>query len=76
MIIMLRFLTIILVLSVIVCPCRAGSSALTTVAEIFAQRDLTANNTCALSLTGVVTMVDASRNMIVLQDATGAVALA
>ena len=75
MILMLRFLTLILILSVIVCPCRAGSSALTTVAEIFAQRDLSAHNTCALSLTGVVTMVDASRNMIVLQDATGAVAL-
>jgi signal transduction histidine kinase len=72
---MLRFLTMILILSVIVSPCRAGSPTLTTVAEIFAQRDLSANNTRALSLTGVVTMVDASRNMIVLQDATGAVAL-
>lgn len=72
---MLRFLTIILILSAIVCPCRAGSSALTTVAEISAQQDLSAHNTCALSLTGVVTLVDASRNMIVLQDATGAVAL-
>ena len=48
---------------------------MTTVAEIFAKQDLSANNTCALSLTGVVTLVDASRNMIVLQDATGAVAL-
>jgi signal transduction histidine kinase len=75
MILMFRFLTTILILSAIVCPCRAGSPALTTVAEIFAQRDLSANNTCALSLTGVVTLVDASRNMIVLQDATGAVAL-
>jgi signal transduction histidine kinase len=75
MIMMLRFLTIILILSAIVCPCRAGSSALTTVAEIREERDLSANNTCALSLTGVVTLVDASRNMIVLQDATGAVAL-
>ncbi len=72
---MLRLLTMFLILSVVVCPCRAGSSALTTVAEIFAQRALSANNTCALSLTGVVTLVDASRNMIVLQDATGAVAL-
>jgi signal transduction histidine kinase len=72
---MLRFLTIFLILSVIVCPCRAGTSTLTTVAEIFAQRDLSANNTCALSLTGVVTLVDASRKLIVLQDSTGAVAL-
>ena len=75
MVLMLRFLTMILILSAIVCPCRAGSPALTTVAEIRAQQDLSANNTCALSLTGVVTLVDASRNMIVLQDATGAVAL-
>jgi len=72
---MLRFLTIILILLNIVCPCRAGSPPLTTVAEICAQRDLSANNACPLSLTGVVTLVDASRNMIVLQDATGSVAL-
>ncbi|HLF97476.1 MAG TPA: hypothetical protein VI457_10065, partial [Methylococcaceae bacterium] len=30
---------------------------------------------CAFRLTGVVTLVDASRNLVVLQDATGAVAV-
>ena len=53
----------------------AARPELTSVAEIRAFRDLSANNDCSLSLTGIVTLVDASRNMMVLQDATGAVAL-
>ncbi len=69
-----------------VCPCPAQDAAagailpavnpeLTTVAEIRALRELLAHNTRALSLTGIVTLVDPGRNMLVLQDATGAVAL-
>jgi signal transduction histidine kinase len=41
-------------------------------------RDLSANdylNECAFQLTGVVTLVDSNRSLVVLQDATGAVAV-
>lgn len=76
----------ILILAIIARPClaenasvgtthAAASSKLTTVAEIRALRDLSANNSCTLSLTGILTLVDPKRNLLVLQDATGAVAL-
>ena len=41
-------------------------------------RELSANdylNECAFHLTGVVTLVDSNRSLVVLQDATGAVAV-
>lgn len=76
---MRRSLPTITILAVIASPCRAGEPAalpaLTTVAEIRAQDGLAYNSDRPLSLTGIVTLVDASRNMLVLQDATGAVAL-
>jgi signal transduction histidine kinase len=74
-----RFLSTVLMIAVIVCPCRADDTAvspeLTTVAEIRALRDFTADTGRPLSLTGIVTLVDADRNLLVLQDATGAVPL-
>lgn len=76
---MLRLLPMIALLAVAICPCRAdtpaGHHALTTAAEIRTQKGLNYNADCVLRLTGIVTLVDASRNMLVLQDATGAVAL-
>jgi signal transduction histidine kinase len=59
----------------LLCPCRAEHPGITSVAEIRALRDFSATQASGLSLTGVVTMVDADRDLFVLQDATGAVAL-
>ncbi len=76
---MRRLLPTILILVACVFPCPAQDPAadlgLKTVSEIRALQDFSANSGRALSLTGIVTLVDASRNMLVLQDATGAVAL-
>ena len=54
---------------------RAAPPALTTVAEIRTQPSPAFNVDVPLSLTGIVTLVDASRKMVVLQDETGAIAL-
>jgi hypothetical protein len=64
---MSRFLATIVIL--------ADLAGLTTVAEIHVLKDFFRRCRGPLSLVGIVTLVDASRNLIVLQDATGAVAL-
>ncbi|MES2923289.1 MAG: histidine kinase [Verrucomicrobiota bacterium] len=72
---MRRLLLTFLSLAMFIEPSRAESPALTTVAEVRALQDLSANNGRPLALTGIVTLVDESRNMLVLQDETGALAL-
>lgn len=53
----------------------SAGAPLTTVAEIRAQRGVSSSTDRPLSLAGIVTLVDPERNMVVLQDETGAVAL-
>ncbi len=79
LVMMRRLLPTILLSAVFAFPCRAQSPAvdaeLTTVAEIRALQNLSTTAGRPLLLTGIVTLVDASRNMLVLQDETGAIAL-
>lgn len=83
---MLRQLQLVAILGGMVLPWLSAENAaetdppgarkgLTTAAQIRAQRNLAPNTDCPLSLTGVVTWVDAGRGLLVLQDDTGAVAL-
>lgn len=76
---MRRLLPMIATFAVAVCLCRAANPAerpeLTSIAEIRSLREFPMNRPCALRLTGIVTLVDAGRKMLVLQDASGALAL-
>lgn len=82
---MLRLLSIIaVVIHVVVLPCDARENpdmgavqraALRSIAGIRAQPSIAANTDQPLELSGVVTMVDEVRNLLVLQDETGAVAI-
>ena len=52
-----------------------ASAAVTTVAEIYAQPATAFNVDRPLSWTGILTLADAGRNLLVVQDETGAIAL-
>jgi hypothetical protein len=79
----LHLAPVIAMLAVSLPPCPAQEPAgageegreLRSVAEIRALREVTFNAENPLALTGVVTWVDAGRNLLVVQDETGAVAL-
>lgn len=72
---MRRLLSLLAMFAVTLAPSGAAPPAFTTVAEIRAQREFSAHAARPLALTGIVTLVDPGRNRLVLQDATGAVAL-
>lgn len=83
---MRRGLLAALLVSIVVCPGHAENraanadsparpAALTTVAQVFAQPGVAFNVDRPLSLSGIVTLADAGRNLLVLQDETGAIAL-
>src|SRR5258708_29748682 len=52
-----------------------SSPVLTNTGQFRSLSSLEINRGCPFSLTGIVTLADTNRNMVVLQDATGAMAL-